>query len=98
MLRYSGNGEESDALHIAGEVGVIADYAFAEFSNRRQLRELYLPSGLKALEADTLTFLSGLKDLHVPDSIQYIHKNNFSERPDDFVVWGKKGSEVERMA
>ena len=98
MLRYSGNGEESDALHIAGEVGVIADYAFAEFSNRRQLRELYLPSGLKVLEADTLTFLSGLKDLHVPDSVQYIHENNFSERSDDFVVWGKKGSEAERTA
>lgn len=98
MLRYSGNGEESDALHIVGEVEVIADCAFAEFSNRRQLRELYLPSGLKTLEADTLTFLNGLKDLHVPDSVQYIHVNNFSERPDDFVVWGKTGSEAERMA
>ena len=98
ILKYRGSGEESDVLHIAGEVEVIADYAFAEFSNRHQLRELYLPSGLKALEADTLILLNGLKDLHVPDSVQYIHENNFSGRSDDFVVWGKKGSEAERMA
>ena len=99
LVSFYSDGADTEVLQVPDNVKKIADYGLLGWSDGKiTVRELYLPSGLEKLGKNALAGVQGLKDLHVPDSVQYIHENNFSERPDDFVVWGKRGSETERMA
>lgn len=99
LVSFYSNGADTEVLQVPDNVKKIADYGLLRWSDDKiTVRELYLPSGLEKLGKNALAGVQGLKDLHLSDSVLYIHENNLSERPDDFVVWGKKGSEAERMA
>ena len=57
--------------------------------------EVILPDGLKSIR--TSNFYSTHAKVHIPDSVIYISSRTFVN-PEGATIYGKKGSEAERIA
>ncbi len=77
-------------------VETIAEYAFYlhTFSDRSQLRKIFLPPTLKYIEYEGLN-LAGLEEVEIPSSVIDIHRYAIWRST---VIKGKKGSAAEKYA
>ena len=54
-----------------------------------------LPNGLTTIKASN--FMVGSPEVHIPESVTYISSRTFGDAK-NFTIYGKKGSEAERIA